>query len=177
MLLRDTLYTTAWFGLMSMVWFGWAQEAPPRQLRVSMIVGSVLGAALAIGFGVLTAIHWGNPTALEGRYEIFGIIVGAEVAVAGAGAAAFGLTGHGRWMAWWVAVVVAAHFVSLAWVLHGPWLAVLGVVQLVALAVLVPVLRGSSDPTSRWVGPVMGLTLLLYAVLSGAAVLRRLTDA
>lgn len=177
MLLRDALYTTAWFGLMSMVWFGWAQEAPPRSLRVAMIVGSVLGVALAIGFGVLTAVHWGNPTALEGHYETFGIVVGAEVAVAGAGAAALGLTGHSRWMAWWVAVVVAAHFLSLAWLLHGPWLAVLGAAQLVALAVLVPVLHASSMPTSRWVGPLMGLTLLLYAVLSGVATLRRLTEA
>lgn len=177
MLIRDALYTTAWFGLMAMVWFGWAQESPPRALRVPLIVGSVIGVVLAIGFGVVTAIHWGNPTALEGRYEIFGIIVGAEVVLAGVGAAAFGLTGHGRWMAWWVAVVVAVHFASLAWVLDGPWLAVLGAIQLVALIVLVPLMRGSAVPTSRWVGPVMGLTLLVYAVLSGVAVLRRLADA
>ncbi len=177
MLVRDALYTTAWFGLMTMVWFGWAQEAPRRAVHVPLVVGSVLGVALAIGFGVLTARHWGDPTALEGRYAAFGIIVGAEFVLAGAGGAVLGLTGHGRWTAWWVAVVVAAHFVSLAWLLHGPSLAVLGLLQLLALGAIVPVLRGGEEPTSRWVGPVMGLTILLYAVIGGAAVLRRLSDA
>lgn len=34
-LVRDSLYTIAWFGLMAMVWFGWAQEAPLARLRTN----------------------------------------------------------------------------------------------------------------------------------------------
>ena len=86
MLARDSLYTTAWFGLMSVVWFGWAQESPPERLRTPLIVGSVVGLAVTITFGVLTALNWSEPTALEGRYPMFGIVVGAEFALAGAGA-------------------------------------------------------------------------------------------
>lgn len=70
--LRDSLYTTAWFGLMTAVWLGWAQEAPPGRLRKVLIAGSVVGLLMAVGFGVLTALHWSEPTALEERYGLFG---------------------------------------------------------------------------------------------------------
>ncbi len=77
--LRDSLYTTAWFGLMTMVWCGWAQEAPPARLRLALVVGAFL--------------------------------------------------------------------------------------------------VRNTEPTSSWVGPVMGLTILLYAVVNGAVSLQRLLTA
>src|SRR5690349_24097109 len=82
---RDQYFTTAWFGLMAMVWFGWAQEDPPKRLRVWLGVGAVLGIGLAVGVGVLTAVNWGEPTALEGRYPWFGVLVGVEGVAAGVG--------------------------------------------------------------------------------------------
>ncbi len=174
---RDSMFTTAWFGLMSLVWFGWAQEAPPERLRTPLISGSVLGLAVTIGFGVITALHWSEPTALEGRYTWFGIIVGAEFALAGAGAAALATTGHERWVAWWVALVVAVHLLTLAWIFHGPSLVVLGCVQVAALAIVAVLIRGGSDPSSRWVGPLMGGTFVLFALVNGALVVRRRADA
>lgn len=174
MLLRDLLYTTAWFGLMSMVWFGWGQEAPLARLRPLLIAGSIVGLLVAVGFGVLTALHWQDPTSLEGRYLTFGFIVGAEVGLGGVGAAILGSTGNGRWTAWWVAVVVAMHFLSLAWILHGTSLAVLGVVQVIALIGVAKQMRFGAYPTSRYVGPLMGATLLAYAVVSGVVTLLRL---
>ena len=175
--IRDSLYTTAWFGLMTAVWFGWAQEEPPARGRTALIVGAVLGLAIAVGFGVLTALHWPEPTALTGRYGLFGIVVAAEVLLAGGGAAGFLLTGHGRWVAWWVALVVAVHFISLAWIFSGPSLVWLGIVEVVALAVVAVLVRSSTYPTSRWVGPVMGLTILAFAVVNGVAVLQRMASA
>lgn len=183
--LRDSLYTTAWFGLMTMVWFGWAQEAPLARLRTVLIGGSIIGVLLAIGFGVLTGLNWSEPTALAGRYAVFGIVAGAEFALAGAGAAGFLLTGNSRWVAWWVAVVVAVHFVSLAWIFRGPSLAWLGVIEVVALLVGAFLVRNShaggaqvssGDPTSTWVGPLMGATILAYAVVNGAVTLQRLSS-
>src|SRR4051812_34942472 len=56
--LRDQFFTTAWFGLMSFVWFGWAQEDPPRRWRVWLGAGSALGIGLAVAFGVLTSMNW-----------------------------------------------------------------------------------------------------------------------
>lgn len=177
MLLRDALYTTAWFGLMTTVWFGWAQEAPLQRLRRPLVGGSIVGGLVAIGFGVLTALHWQDPSALESRYPLFGIVVGAEVVLAGLGALLLARTGRSRWMAWWVALVVAVHFLSLAWLLDGLSLAVLAVIEVVALIVAGSRMRNDTYPTSRFVGPIMGSTLLVYALVGGAATLIRISAA
>ncbi|GAB2496000.1 hypothetical protein [Streptosporangium sandarakinum] len=164
--LRDQCFTTAWFGLMAFVWFGWAQEDSPRDWRIRLGAGSVLGVGLAVAFGVLTAANWDQPSALEGEYAWFGLLVAVEVAAAGAGCLVLARRGASRWMAWWVAIVVAAHFLPLALLLNDLSVAVVGVVQLVALGVAVPRLRGTTTPSSRSAGPVMGVTLLLSAAIS-----------
>lgn len=167
---RDAMFATAWFGLMTLVWLGWSQEDSPRRGRIWLGAGSALGVLLVAGFGVATVVNWHSPTALDGRYGWFGILVGVELLLAGAGCGLLAARGQQRWMAWWVVVIVAAHFLPLAWLLSDPTIAALGACQLVALAVLVPRLRHSKRATSRTVGPVMGGSLLSYA-LSAAAVL------
>lgn len=168
---RDQYFTAAWFGLMAFVWFGWGQEAPERRWRAWLGLGSGVGVAFAVGFGVLTAIHWEEPTALDGRYPWFGALVAAEVVVAGGGCLVLHRRGAGRWMAWWVAAVVAGHFLPLALLLTDPGVAVAGAVQLAALLALLPRLRADTAPTSRLVGPVMGTTLLASAALSALLLL------
>jgi hypothetical protein len=168
--LRDEYFTVAWFGLMAFVWFGWSQEDPPARWRLWLGLGSGVGIALAATFGVLTATNWSSPSALEGSYQWFGVLVGAEVVLAGAGCLVLFRRGSGRWMAWWVAAVVAAHFLPLALLLSAPAVAVVGVVQLVALGALVPRLRDAAFSSSRLAGPTMGLTLLLSAALSAALI-------
>ncbi|KAA9395485.1 hypothetical protein FCK90_00160 [Kocuria coralli] len=163
---RDHVFTIAWFGLMAMVWFGWGQEDPPRQWRWRLGAGSVLGVVLAGAFGYALVTRWGEATALDGRYAWFGVLVLAEVVLAAAGCLVLRGRRQGRWMAWWVAVVVALHFVPLA-VLLGDWsLTVLGLLQVIGLLALVPRLRSSDEPTSRWVGPGMGASFLAFAVVS-----------
>ncbi|GAA4922922.1 hypothetical protein LX16_5068 [Stackebrandtia albiflava] len=169
--LRDALFTTGWFGLMTVVWFGWAQEDPPQRWRWRLGVGSSLGILLAIGFGIATYLHWDSASALEGRYHWFGVLVAAEVVLAGAGCGLLAARERARWMAWWVAVVVAAHFLPLAWLLDDVSIAVAGVVQLVLLGAVIPRLRRTGHTTSSVVGAVMGGTLLTYAVISAAFVL------
>ncbi|WP_049559566.1 hypothetical protein [Nonomuraea sp. SBT364] len=164
--LRDQCFTTAWFGLMAFVWFGWAQEDPPRGWRIWLGAGSVLGVGLAVAFGMLTATHWDQPSALEGRYAWFGVLVAVEVVAAGAGCFLLARRGAARWMAWWVALVVAAHFLPLALLLNDVGVAAVGVVQLIALAVVGTRLRGTTTPSSRSAAPVMGATLLLSAAIS-----------
>ncbi|MFB4273670.1 hypothetical protein ACBJ59_00130 [Nonomuraea sp. MTCD27] len=164
--LRDQCFTTAWFGLMAFVWFGWAQEDPDRRWRIWLGAGSVLGVGFAVAYGVLTAANWGQPSALEGKYAWFGVLVAAEVVAAGAGCLVLARRGASRWMAWWVALVVAAHFLPLALLLEDLGVAVVGLVQLVALGVAARSLRGATTPTSRSAGPIMGATLLLSAAIS-----------
>lgn len=168
---RDVVFTSAWFGLMTMVWCGWAQESPARGWRVPLAVGSAAGVLLAVGFGIWTGLSWSEPTALEGRYASFGIVVAAEVLLAGAGVLVLATRGGNRWMAWWVAVVVAAHFLSLSWIFGGWILTVLGVAQLAGLVGMLGLLRGTPVPTSRFVGPWMGATIFGTALLLGASVL------
>ncbi|GAA1726296.1 hypothetical protein [Aeromicrobium alkaliterrae] len=168
---RDHAFTIAWFGLMTMVWFGWGQEDPPEPWRWRLGVGSGLGIALAGVFGYAVAIRWDDGSALDDRYAWFGVVVGLEVLAAGIGCLVLWRRGAERWMAWWVAVVVAVHFVPLAFFLEDASIAVLALVQGVALTALLPRLRTVDGPTSRLVGPVMGATLLTFALLSAVVFL------
>jgi hypothetical protein len=111
-LARDTLFTIGWFGLLSMVSFGWAQEDPPAGSRLWLGAGSAIGAA------------------------------------------------------WWVAVIVGAHLLPLAWLLGDLSIVVFGVLQLGALGVLRPLCRGRPTSTSRVVGPVTGISMLSHAAVS-----------
>jgi len=112
--IRDHAFTIAWFGLMAFVWFGWGQEDPPPAWRSWLGAGSVMGLLLAGLFGYGVFARWSEGSALEGRYPWFGLVVGLEVLLAVVGCLFLHRRGKGRWMAWWVALVVALHFVPLA---------------------------------------------------------------
>lgn len=170
-LARDHAFTIAWFGLMTLVWLGWGQEAPPRRWRWRLGAGSALGLLLVGVFGFGVVRRWGEATALEGRYGWFGVLVLLEVLVAGIGCLVLWRKGETRWMAWWVAVVVALHFVPLAFLLDDWSLTVLGLGQLALLLVIRPRLKVADDPTSVLVGPVMGATLLAFALVSASVFL------
>ncbi|MGJ3507514.1 hypothetical protein [Enemella sp. A6] len=170
---RDHAFTIAWFGLMALVWFGWAQEDPPRGRRAWIGAGSVLGLVLAGVFGFAVFRLWGQGTALAGRYHWFGILTGIEVLAAGVGCVLLWRWGRTRWMAWWVALVVAVHFLPLAWLLDDLSLALLGLIQVGGLLVLRSRLARDTAPTSRVVGPFMGLTLLVFAAVSVVLYLAR----
>lgn len=165
--IRDHAFTIAWFGLMSFVWFGWGQEDPPASWRWKLGVGSALGLILAGAFGYSVAIHWSDGSALDGNYHWFGLVVGLEVLAAGAGCLVLWRKDKSRWMAWWVGLVVALHFIPLAFFLQDWSLIGLTVLQLFALAFVLPQLHRSEDePSSRLVGPAMGIPLLLFGLIS-----------
>ncbi len=164
--LRDHAFTIAWFGLMTFVWLGWSQEDPRRGLRPILGIGSAVGLALSVFFGIVTQRNWFAATALEGRYAWMGVLVGAEVLVALVGALVLARRKQGRWMAWWVAAVVALHFVPLGLLLEDPTVGALGVAQAIALGAVRPTLSRAEYRTSRLVGPLMGFSLLAYALVS-----------
>lgn len=104
---RDHAFTIAWFGLMTMVWLGWAQEDPPERLRLPLGVGSGLGLVLTGLFAYPVVTGWRTDSALTGQYAWFGVLVGLEVLAAAIGCVVLWRRGASRWMAWWVALVVA----------------------------------------------------------------------
>lgn len=166
-LTRDALFTSAWFGLMTVVWLGWAQEDPPQRWRAWLGAGSVLGIALAGVFGYLVARNWSEPTALEGRYAWFGVLTAAELITAGIGCWLLQRRGHQRWFACWVALVVSVHFAPLGLLLRDASLVIVAVVLSVILIGLLPRLRHAPGPTSAVVGATMGGALLILSVISG----------
>ncbi|GAA1149388.1 hypothetical protein GCM10009672_22060 [Nesterenkonia lutea] len=148
---------------MAMAWFGWAQEDPPRHWQVRLGIGSALGLLLAGVFGYSVFMHWDQNSVLEGHYEWFGLLVGFEVLLAGAGCFYLWRKDRRRWMAWWVALVVALHFFPLALLLQDISIALLGLLQAGLLVPLTRRLGGHDWTTSRIVGPLMGVSFLAFA--------------
>ncbi|MGO1545604.1 MAG: hypothetical protein ACTHXA_14820 [Gulosibacter sp.] len=151
---------------MTVVWLGWAQEDPPESRRWKLGVGSVLGLVFTGIFGYTVFRHWNTGSALDGQFHLYGILVGTEVLLAGAGAIVLAVRKQSRWIAWWVAMVVAIHFIPMALLLQDLAMAILGVVQTLGLVALMPRLRKTTVTTSRDVGPFMGITLLAFSVVS-----------
>ena len=170
---RDHAFTIAWFGLMTMVWLGWAQEDPPKSWRPWLGVGSGLGIVFAGVFASATVLRWGEGGALDENWLAFAILVWAEVIAGLVAALVLVRRKQKRWMAWWIALIVALHFVPLAFILGDLSLILLGAVQLVGLFLVVPRLRRSEGATATLAGPVMGVTLLVFAVVSTIVFLLR----
>jgi hypothetical protein len=169
-LLRDALFSAAWFGLMTCVWLGWAQEGPPEKARPWLGAGSVVGILVAIGGGIQVARFWDTPTALDGRYHWFGVIVAAEVVAAGLGCLVLAKRGLQRYFASWVAIVVALHFVPLGLMLEDRSMIVLGVVQCALVVAVTAWVRRRPLTPSFPIGVAMGSTLLVYAVATAIRV-------
>lgn len=164
--LRDQAFAIAWLALMGAGWFGWSQEDPSPRFRGALGAGSVLGILLATTFGIVVWRTWTTPTALEGLYWVFGLVVLAEAILIGGGCVVLARRSQTRWYGWWIGLCVALHFVPLAWVFADWSYLGLALVQLVGLALMLPALRGTAYPTSRWACPWIGATFLLFSLIS-----------
>lgn len=126
----------------------------------------MLGILLSIAFGILVWRNWATPTALDGRYWVFGIVVLAEAVLIGGGCIVLARRGQKRWYGWWIALCVALHFVPLAWVFADWSYLVLTAVQVTGLLLMLPTLRRGDYQTSRWACPWIAVTFLAYAAIS-----------
>ncbi|QJU54194.1 hypothetical protein SCB71_13605 [Herbiconiux sp. KACC 21604] len=165
--LRDGVFLIAWFGLMTCVWFGWAQEAPPKGAARWLGVGSGLGIVAALAGGLLLWRVWATPSALEGQYPVFGLLVLAEVAVAAIACLVLWRRGRKRWFSLAVGLVVAVHFVPLGILLDDAGLIVLGLVQTVLVIVAARVAHNKHRAPSFTIGVAMGVTLLMAVMVAG----------
>ncbi len=173
-LTRDLLMTTAIFGLFASVWLGWAQENPPPAARIPLGIGSGIGAILAVVFGILAAMNWDAPTALDASgagFRTYLIIVGVEIVIAAAGGIGLALSRWKRFVPVWVLFVVGLHFFALAPVLEMPALNVLAALLIAAVALTMAAARSDWQP-SFVAGALAGPILLVF---SGIAAVTWLT--
>lgn len=163
---RDQAFCIAWFALMGSVWFGWGQEDPVRGWRWWLAAGSIFSLILSAPFIYFLIGNWGIGGALDENYLWFGILVGAETGIIALGCFLLWWRRQARWIAWWIALTVGLHFIPMAPLLQDWSLAALGAAQTLILLLLIPRMRGEQWPTSRLVGPAMGATFLLFALVS-----------
>ena len=80
---RDTAMMAAIFGVAAFMWFGWAQEDPPRTWRVPLAGGAALSLMMGIAGGINAWRDWELESALaaEGGPVRFGIVVGVEISL------------------------------------------------------------------------------------------------
>ena len=169
---RDLAATAAVFGFFASVWFGWAQEHPPRSWRPVLIAGSVASILAAVAGGLVTWRDWSAGTALDEPTSIrFAIVVGIEFALAGLGAGLLAWRRRSELIPVWIALVVGVHLFPVAVLFGSPWIHVIGALVTASALVAVPVARARSLPVSAVNGLGGGAVLLLGAVVSLAAAL------
>jgi hypothetical protein len=163
---RSRGVTVAVDGFFAFVWFGWGQAAAPSWLVIPFAVGTAVGALLAAAGVVVTRRSAGplpaaSDPAVRRRY---GIIVGLEFGLLGAGAAILGVTGLYWWIPVWICFGVGVHFFPLATALANPSLRPLGVLLVaVAAAALAAGLAWAVAP-STVTGAGAGLCLLGFGL-------------
>jgi hypothetical protein len=163
---RSRGVTVAVDGFFALVWFGWGQAAAPSWLVVPLAVGSGLAALLAVAGAVVTKRSAGRLPAMSDPVvrRRYGIIVGAEFGLLGAGAALLGVTGLYQWVAVWICFGVGVHFFPLGSALDNPSLRPLGAVLVaVAGAALIVGLTSAVAP-STVTGLGAGLCLLGFGI-------------
>jgi hypothetical protein len=169
---RDAAATAAIFGFFSSVWWGWAQEQPPRSWRPWLVTGSVVSLVTMVAGGLLVWRHWSDGTAFdEDTSKAFGIVVAIEVVLAGAGAAVLGARGRKEVIPVWIALIVGLHLFPVAALIGYPLIHVVAALVTIAALAAIPVARARSLPVSLTNGVGVGTALLAGAVFSLVTVL------
>lgn len=134
-------------------------------MAVTADVGTVLSLIVAVVGAVYAWRNWSGGSALSepGAMRRYGIIVGVEFGVAGAGAAVIAHWGRGGYIAAWVSLVVGVHFWLMAPVLKSPSLVALGALLTVDAVAAVLVSRRAGVAPSPVAGAGAGVALLGFA--------------
>ncbi|MBM7490251.1 CHASE2 domain-containing sensor protein [Micromonospora luteifusca] len=160
---RQAGLTALYLGIFSMVWF--SVPAAEQPLRALLLVGSLVALLTAVVGGVLSSRLRGAGSPRDRATDRpYLLIVVAEFAAAGLGAAVLAAAGWSEYVPVLVCLVVGLHFFPLAPLLRDPLLKPLGVAMcLVAAAGLVTGLA-STVSAGLVIGTGAGVLLLGYAV-------------
>jgi len=164
---RDVAAIAAIFGFFGSVWLGWAQERPPRSWRRWLLAGSIVSVLTAIAGGLVIWSHRAGSTAFDRDTSIgFGVVVGIEVLLAGAGAAVLSARGRKETIPVWIAFVVGVHLFPVAALVGFPLIYVVAALVTIAAVAATPVARRRSLPLSAVVGLGAGTALLAGALVA-----------
>jgi hypothetical protein len=164
---RDAAATAAIFGFFGSVWFGWAQEHPPKPWRPWLLTGSVVSLLTMLAGGLLVWRHWSDGSAFdEDTSKTFGVVVGIEVVLAGLGAVVLGARGRRDVVPVWIALVVGIHLFPVAAIIGYPLIHVVGALVTIAALAAIPVARSRSLPISATNGLGVGTALLAGAIFA-----------
>ncbi len=158
--------TALYLGLFATAWFSWADGTAPEGLSGWLRLGAYAALAVAVAGAVNAAARRSAPRAPRDRSadRRYLIVVLAEFAVAGIGAAVLNAGDHAGYTPAFVGAVVGLHFLPLARILHDPLLVGLGVATTL-IAVVAAVVEATTDTTAGTVaGTGIGALLLAYAV-------------
>ena len=163
---RDRGVTVAIEGFFAFVWFGWGQAAAPSWLVVPLAVGTGLAVLLAVAGIVVTTRSTGRLRVMADpkARRRYGIIVGLEFGLLGAGAAILGATGQYRWTPVLICAGVGAHFFPLASTLDNRSLRLLGGLLVVVAAAALTAGLASATAPSTVTGAGAGLCLLAFGL-------------
>jgi hypothetical protein len=168
---RDLGMTALIEGFFGFVWFGWGQADAPGSLRVALAVGGAVALLVALAGGVQAFRAPASTGVLHDRRarRRYGITVGVEFTLAGAGAAVLAAAGQSDFVPAWVCAVVGVHFFALASLLRDRLLVPLGVLTTLVAAVALGagLATGVVPSTVTGLGAGVLLTGFALAALDG----------
>jgi hypothetical protein len=139
----------------------------PKSWRPWLLTGSVMSLVTPVVGGLVTWRRWTDGTAFdEDTSKAFGVIVGIEFVLAGAGAAVLGLRGRSDLIPVRIALVVGIHLFPVAVIIEHPAINVVAALVTIAALAAVPVARSLSVPVSAVNGLGVGTVLLTGALFS-----------
>lgn len=165
--IRDFAMYTAIFGIMSFVWFGWAQEAPRKSWRA--YIGIASGVALIVGLaGVyLSVTNLDAASALRNNDSLttYIIVFWLEMIIGVIGVIVIFSMKKREYAAPWIALIVGVHFIFLADVFDDAALYVLAVLMAAAALISPWMARKLDVAYSAVTGISSGILLFMFAVL------------
>ena len=165
--IRDFTMYTAIFGIMSFVWFGWAQEAPRKSWRTYIGIASGIALLLGLSGVYLSATNWEAASALRDNdsFTTYIIVFWLEMIIGAIGVIILFRMKKREYTAPWIALIVGVHFIFLAEVLNDYALYLLAVLMTAAALTSPWIARKSEVAYSAVTGISSGILLFIFAVL------------
>ncbi len=165
--IRDFTMYMAIFGIMSFVWFGWAQEAPRKHWRAYIGIASAIALILGLAGVYLSISNWDAESALRNTDALttYIIVFWLEMIVAVIGVIVMFRMKKREYAAPWIALIVGVHFIFLQQVFNDTALYLLAALM-VAAALISPWMARKLDVAySAVTGISCGVLLFILAVL------------